>query len=174
VGSGAIARGLARVAVDHHDVVLWARSESSAESAAAHVGEADVVTDLDALAECDVAVEAVTEDEQVKREVLGRQGQLAVGGQPARVDLPDECAELRGGVVPGSGGVLERDQAPVTDELPGDPDGVLDPGPGDQPPREQSGQRTADTASHGHVGNRSAPVCALVGPRVAARAWQEN
>ena len=76
MGSGAIARGLARVAVDHHDVVLWARSESSAESAAAHVGEADVVTDLDALAECDVAVEAVTEDEQVKREVLGRLGRV--------------------------------------------------------------------------------------------------
>jgi 3-hydroxyacyl-CoA dehydrogenase len=76
VGSGAIARGLARVAVDHHEVVLWARSESSAESAAAHVGEADVVTDLDAIAECDVAVEAVTEDERVKSDVLGRLGRV--------------------------------------------------------------------------------------------------
>ena len=76
VGSGAIARGLARVAVDHHDVVLWARSESSAESAAAHVGEAAVVTDLDALAECDVAVEAVTEDERVKSDVLARLGRV--------------------------------------------------------------------------------------------------
>jgi 3-hydroxyacyl-CoA dehydrogenase len=76
VGSGAIARGLARVAVDHHDVVLWARSESSAESAAAHVGEADVVTDLDALSECDVAVEAVTEDERVKSDVLARLGRV--------------------------------------------------------------------------------------------------
>jgi 3-hydroxybutyryl-CoA dehydrogenase len=76
VGSGAIARGLARVAADHHDVVLWARSESSAESAAAHVGEADVVTDLSELAACDVAVEAVTEDEQVKSDVLARLGAL--------------------------------------------------------------------------------------------------
>jgi 3-hydroxybutyryl-CoA dehydrogenase len=74
VGSGAIARGLARVAADHHDVVLWARSESSAVSAAAHVGEADVVTDLSELAACDVAVEAVTEDEQVKSDVLARLG----------------------------------------------------------------------------------------------------
>ena len=76
VGSGAIARGIARVAVDHHDVVLWARRESSAESAAAHVGEAAVVTDLDALAECDVAVEAVTEDERVKSDVLARLGSV--------------------------------------------------------------------------------------------------
>jgi 3-hydroxybutyryl-CoA dehydrogenase len=76
VGSGAIARGLARVAADHHDVVLWARSEESAEDAAAHVGEADVVTDLSQLAACDVAVEAVTEDERVKSDVLGRLGAL--------------------------------------------------------------------------------------------------
>ena len=31
VGSGAIARGLAKVAADHHEVVVWARSERSAE-----------------------------------------------------------------------------------------------------------------------------------------------
>ena len=55
-----------------------------------------------------------------------------------------------------------------------DPDGVLDPGTGDQPPGEDSGQRTADAASDGHAGNRSAPVCALFGPRVAGAAWQEN
>jgi hypothetical protein len=90
------------------------------------------------------------------------------------VDLPDQGGELRGGVVPGCGGVLERDPASVTDEFPGDPDGVLDPGAGDEPPGEESGQRTADTASHGHVGNRSAPVCALFGARVAPLTWQEN
>ena len=64
------------MAVDHPDVVLWARSESSAESAAAALDDAAVVTDLDALAECDVAVEAVTEDEAVKSEVLGRLGRV--------------------------------------------------------------------------------------------------
>jgi len=90
VGSGAIARGLARVAADHHDVVLWARSERSAESAAAHVGEADVVTDLSELAACDVAVEAVTEDERVKSDVLGRLGALL----PERAFLASTTSSL--------------------------------------------------------------------------------
>jgi 3-hydroxyacyl-CoA dehydrogenase len=77
VGSGAIARGLARVASDHHDVVVWARSERSAERAGEKVGEAaTVVTDLDALTGCDVVVEAVTEDAEVKGELLGRLGGL--------------------------------------------------------------------------------------------------
>jgi 3-hydroxyacyl-CoA dehydrogenase len=75
VGSGAIARGLAKVAADHHDVVVWARSEASAETAEAKVGEtASVVTDLAELADCDVVVEAVTEDKEVKVELLGRLG----------------------------------------------------------------------------------------------------
>jgi hypothetical protein len=90
------------------------------------------------------------------------------------VDLPDERDELGGGVVPGGRRVLERDPAAVAHQLPGDPDGVLDPGACDQPTGEDSGQRSADTASHGHVGNRSAPVCALFETRVAPRAWQEN
>jgi len=75
VGSGAIARGLAKVAADHHDVVVWARSEASAETAEAKVGEtASVVTDLAELTHCDVVVEAVTEDEAIKSELLGRLG----------------------------------------------------------------------------------------------------
>jgi 3-hydroxybutyryl-CoA dehydrogenase len=77
VGSGAIARGLARVASDHHEVVVWARSERSAELAHAEVGDsARVVTDLEHLGNCDVAVEAVAEDVAIKREVLGRLGEL--------------------------------------------------------------------------------------------------
>jgi len=77
VGSGAIARGLGKVAADHHDVVIWARSERSAETAEEKVGEsASVVTDLAELAACDVVVEAVTEDEDVKSELLGRLGAL--------------------------------------------------------------------------------------------------
>ncbi len=77
VGSGAIARGLVKVAADHHDVVIWARSERSAESAEAKLGEAaSVVTDMDELSACDVVVEAVTEDEAIKSELLGRLGAL--------------------------------------------------------------------------------------------------
>jgi 3-hydroxybutyryl-CoA dehydrogenase len=71
VGSGAIARGLAKVAADHHEVVVWARSERSADRAHAEVGEdARVVTDLGELADCAFAIEAVTEDLAIKSEVL--------------------------------------------------------------------------------------------------------
>jgi 3-hydroxyacyl-CoA dehydrogenase len=104
VGSGAIARGLARVAADHHDVVLWARSEESAENAAAHVGEADVVTDLSELAACDVAVEAVTEDERVKRDVLGRLGALL----PERAFLASTTSSLSVGALAHASGRPDR------------------------------------------------------------------
>jgi 3-hydroxybutyryl-CoA dehydrogenase len=76
VGSGAIARGLARAAADHHEVVVWARSERSAERAAENVGGASVVTDLDELASCDIVVEAVTEDPQVKCDIHRQLGEL--------------------------------------------------------------------------------------------------
>jgi 3-hydroxybutyryl-CoA dehydrogenase len=76
VGSGAIARGLARAAADHHEVVVWARSEQSAEKAAEKVGDADVVTDLSELASCDIVVEAVAEDAQVKADIHRRLGEL--------------------------------------------------------------------------------------------------
>jgi 3-hydroxyacyl-CoA dehydrogenase len=61
VGSGAIATGIARVASEHGDVVLWARSEESADRARGQV-DADVYTDLDALADRTVVIEAVVED----------------------------------------------------------------------------------------------------------------
>lgn len=61
VGSGAIATGIARAAAAHGDVVLWARSEESADRARGKV-EAAVYTDLDALADRTVVVEAVVED----------------------------------------------------------------------------------------------------------------
>ena len=76
VGSGAIARGLARAAADHHEVVVWARSEQSAESASERVGGATVVTELDALRECDIVVEAVAEDASVKCDIHARLGEL--------------------------------------------------------------------------------------------------
>jgi 3-hydroxyacyl-CoA dehydrogenase len=76
VGSGAIARGLARAAADHHEVVVWARSEASAERAAEKVGGASVVTDLEGLRECNVVVEAVSEDHDVKCGIHRRLGEL--------------------------------------------------------------------------------------------------
>jgi 3-hydroxybutyryl-CoA dehydrogenase len=76
VGSGAIARGLARAATEHHEVVVWARSEQSAERAAEKVGNASVVTDLDALGDCDIVVEAVAEDHDVKCDIHRRLGKL--------------------------------------------------------------------------------------------------
>jgi 3-hydroxybutyryl-CoA dehydrogenase len=75
VGSGAIACGLARTASEHHEVVVWARSERSAERAEERVEDARVVTELAELAGCDVVVEAVAEDAGVKRDIHGRLGQ---------------------------------------------------------------------------------------------------
>jgi len=67
VGTGAIATGLARLAADHGDVVMWARSEGSAERASTVVEDmAAVVTDFEALRDCTLVVEAVAEDEELK------------------------------------------------------------------------------------------------------------
>jgi 3-hydroxybutyryl-CoA dehydrogenase len=80
VGTGAIATGLARVAADHGDVVMWARSEGSAERAADAVDDsADVTTELASLGGCTLVVEAVAEDERLKAEVHGRLGKLLPG-----------------------------------------------------------------------------------------------
>ena len=70
VGSGRIATGLAKLAADRGDVVLWARSEASAERASTIIeGVADVVTQLEALRDSTMVVEAVAEDLDVKTEV---------------------------------------------------------------------------------------------------------
>jgi 3-hydroxyacyl-CoA dehydrogenase len=72
-GSGAIARGLARAAAEHGETVLWARREESAAAAREAIeGDCAVVTDLDQLGECELVVEAVAEDLEVKKEVLAR------------------------------------------------------------------------------------------------------
>ena len=68
-GCGAIGSGLARVAAEHGDVVVWARSQESAERAAEKTG-VRVVTDLEHLADCTLVVEAVTEDRMVKHATL--------------------------------------------------------------------------------------------------------
>ena len=82
VGSGSIACGLARTAAEHHEVVVWARSDASAARATAKVQEAGakVVTDLGALSGCDIVVEAVAEDVAVKRDVYGKLSGLLSDG----------------------------------------------------------------------------------------------
>jgi 3-hydroxybutyryl-CoA dehydrogenase len=76
VGSGAIARGLARAASDYHEVVVWARSERSAKRAGEKLDGASVVTELGQLIGCDVVVEAVAEDVEVKCDIHRRLGEL--------------------------------------------------------------------------------------------------
>ncbi len=78
-GSGAIACGLAATGARHGDVLLWARSDASALRAEESVhkvcgrlqGEVNaarvkVVTDLDALGDATVVVEAIAEDVDAK------------------------------------------------------------------------------------------------------------
>ena len=71
VGSGAIATGIARVATEHGDVVLWARSEESADRARDKV-EADVYTDLEALSDRTLVIEAIVEDQASKAALYAR------------------------------------------------------------------------------------------------------
>jgi 3-hydroxybutyryl-CoA dehydrogenase len=71
-GSGAIACGLARAASGPYEVVLWARSDGSAERACTMVEDARVVTDLARLAGCRIVVEAIAEEVDAKRALYGR------------------------------------------------------------------------------------------------------
>ena len=67
VGSGTIAARLAKLAAPLGDVMLWARSDESAERARTVTGDlADVATDLERLAASTFVVEAVAEDRAVK------------------------------------------------------------------------------------------------------------
>jgi 3-hydroxybutyryl-CoA dehydrogenase len=94
-GSGAIACGLAATAARHGDVLLWARSEASADRARATVdkvcgrlsGEVNakhitIVTDLAGLAPATFLVEAISEDHEAKvallEELAGHAGEDAV------------------------------------------------------------------------------------------------
>jgi 3-hydroxyacyl-CoA dehydrogenase len=71
VGSGAVATGIARAATEHGDVVLWARSEESADRARDKV-EADVYTDLEALSDRTLVIEAIIEDHASKTDLYSR------------------------------------------------------------------------------------------------------
>jgi 3-hydroxybutyryl-CoA dehydrogenase len=92
VGSGAIACGLAATASANGQVVLWARSQSSADRARASVdkvcskieegvdaGRVSVATDLDAIAGSTIVVEAVVEDLPTKAALL-KDGAARVNG----------------------------------------------------------------------------------------------
>jgi 3-hydroxybutyryl-CoA dehydrogenase len=88
-GSGVIACGLAVAAAERDEVLLWARSDDSAERARDRVAKtcsklegynADrirIVTDLDDLAQATFLVEAVVEHHGSKTAVLGDLGELA-------------------------------------------------------------------------------------------------
>ena len=70
VGAGAIATGLARLAAERGDVVMWARSEASAKRASTVIEDvAAVVTEMEALADSTIVVEAVAEEIEVKKEM---------------------------------------------------------------------------------------------------------
>lgn len=82
-GSGAIACGLVASAAAHGDVVLWARSDDSAERAretverirgrmvhGAEAGEVTISTDLGALADRTLVVESIVEDHDAKAALL--------------------------------------------------------------------------------------------------------
>jgi 3-hydroxybutyryl-CoA dehydrogenase len=82
-GTGAIACGLAAVAAQRGPVVVWARSDSSAQRAEGAVerlcakagvplnGDVRVTSDLAALAEATFVVEAIVEDAGAKAELIG-------------------------------------------------------------------------------------------------------
>ena len=73
VGTGAIACGLARLAAGRGDVVVFARSETSADAAREEIGDgAEVATDLSELSDRTFVVEAVVEDRDAKRDLLAR------------------------------------------------------------------------------------------------------
>ena len=90
-GGGAIATGLAATAAAHGDVVLWVRSDASAERAQKSIDKAcgkiegadaarvSVTTDIGALGEATFLVEAVAEDLAIKSELLSRLGEVASG-----------------------------------------------------------------------------------------------
>ena len=76
MGTGAIATGLARCAEEHHEVTVWARSESSAERAESRVSDSRVVLDFGELGGCDVVVEAIAEDAELKCDIHRLLGEL--------------------------------------------------------------------------------------------------
>jgi 3-hydroxybutyryl-CoA dehydrogenase len=70
-GSGAIACGLAKTAAEHGEVVVWARSEDSAERASERLNDGvEIATDLATLADCTFVVESIVEEHDAKARLL--------------------------------------------------------------------------------------------------------
>ncbi len=68
------------MAAEHGAVVLWARREEAAAAAREEFGDGvTVTTDIEELGDCSYVVEAVVEDADVKREILGRLAGLVNG-----------------------------------------------------------------------------------------------
>jgi len=82
---------LARAAASAGETVLWARKEESAARAREALEESGVVvTDLEHLTDCDIVVEAVAEDLEVKKGLLERLG----GGLPDSTVLATTTSSL--------------------------------------------------------------------------------
>jgi 3-hydroxybutyryl-CoA dehydrogenase len=80
VGSGAIASGLARLAAPLGDVLVWARSDASAEAARGRIGAGvRVVTELAEMADRTFLVEAVIEEREAKTGMLAALDRLCEG-----------------------------------------------------------------------------------------------
>jgi 3-hydroxybutyryl-CoA dehydrogenase len=108
-GAGTIACGLAAIAARHGPVMLWARSDSSAERAQAslaklraklhdtdgHMGRVQVVTELEELGQATFLVEAVVEDPGLKAALLADlAGYAQVGAVLATTTSSLSIAEL--------------------------------------------------------------------------------
>ena len=85
-GGGAIASGLACVAAEHGQVVVWARRPDAATAKVEKLiarrggvgaGNVSVTSDLDALRDATFIVEAIAEDTALKCELLAKLGTLA-------------------------------------------------------------------------------------------------
>ncbi len=88
-GGGAIASGLACVAAEHGQVVLWARRPDAATAKVERLiekrgglgaGNVSVSSDLDVLRDATFVVEAITEELAVKADLLRRLGGAATNG----------------------------------------------------------------------------------------------
>jgi 3-hydroxybutyryl-CoA dehydrogenase len=84
LGTGTIACGLAAAAAQHGEVVLWARSDASADRARGRVERAcgedagvRVVTELEAVGDASFVIEAVAEDVAAKERLLAEIGRHA-------------------------------------------------------------------------------------------------
>jgi 3-hydroxybutyryl-CoA dehydrogenase len=88
-GGGAIASGLACVAAEHGEVVLWARRPSAATAKVEKLiekrggvgaGKVSVSDDLDVLGDATFIVEAIAEERDAKSALLARLGGAATNG----------------------------------------------------------------------------------------------